>query len=145
MSMQADGQKFAERLRSLPQLIERHVKPVMASSADEIVRAMQSLAPNHLKNKISWTWGAPPAGTTVMLHLGEADVDDFRITIYCSDRRAHWWEFGTADRYQKTTGRYSGRITAQPFFYPAFRLLRAKSRRRIRTAVRKAIKEAMSK
>lgn len=33
---------------------------------------------------------------------------------------AHLFEFGTAERFQTTTGRYVGRMTMQPFMRPAW-------------------------
>lgn len=49
----------------------------------------------------------------------EAPVSDVRMA---ADWR--WFEFGTAERVQKSTGRRAGRIKAQPFVVPQVELLR---------------------
>lgn len=43
-------------------------------------------------------------------------VSEVRAKKSAADWR--WFEFGTAERFQRTTGRRAGRITAQPFVHP---------------------------
>jgi HK97 gp10 family phage protein len=40
--------------------------------------------------------------------------------------KAHWFEFGTVGRVQKTTGRYVGKMKATPFMRPAFEHIKPK-------------------
>lgn len=42
-------------------------------------------------------------------------------------RMAHWFEFGTGARVQRTTGRETGRMPATPFLRPAIERMRAKA------------------
>lgn len=142
MSIQQDGQRFARKLRRAPVLVARHMRPAMETGATEMVAMMRQFAPEFLRDSIKWKWGAAPRGAVILDRVGGRG--DLQISIYSADRRAHWWEFGTADRYQKSTGRYVGRITAQPFFWPAYRLLRRRVRRRMNAAMRRGIREAMA-
>lgn len=134
--------RFARKLRRAPQLVGRYLPPAMEKSATEMVAMMQRFAPDHLKDKIEWTWGDAPEGARVIGRVGKK-TDDLRITVFVDSAWAHWWEFGTAERYQKTTGRYAGRIEAEPFFWVSYRLLKKRIQRRLKAAMRKAIKEAM--
>jgi hypothetical protein len=141
--MKADGERFARRLTNVPAVVQRHVRPALEKSAAEMVAAMRQLAPDWLAPSIKWTWGEAPAGAFTLHALGGAESGNLRITIYSADFRARWFEFGTGDRYQKSTGRYTGRITATPFFWPGFRLVQKRAQRRIAAAVSRAVREAM--
>lgn len=133
--------RLVRKLRvTIPQAVRREVRAELARQAGRIVAMMKVLAPDWLRGSIDWTFGNPPSGAIVLADFGGAE-SDMGVTIYTTDWRARWFEFGTADRVQKTTGRRVGRITAQPFFYPAFRLFRGPARSAIARAVRRGIKE----
>ncbi len=140
--MKAGGEVLTRKLRRIAPLVLHHVRPALEKAASELVGLMRQMAPEHLKPHIKWTWGAAPRGAFTIDRITGGDAD-LRITIYVGKRWAHWWEFGTADRYTKA-GRYSGRITPQPFFWPAYRLLKRRNQRRIRTAMNRAVREAMA-
>jgi hypothetical protein len=125
---------------SIPKAVRAEVRKALAKQATRIVAAMKVLAPEWLRDSIDWTFGNPPSGAVVLADFGGAE-SDMGVTIYTTDWRARWFEFGTAERVQRSTGRRVGRITAQPFFYPAFRLFRQPARSAIARAVRKGIKE----
>jgi hypothetical protein len=83
--------------------------------------------------------------------LGVDRGDGVRATLYATARTsrypggfpavARWFEFGTGPRFQRTTGRYSGVIVAQPYFFPVYRA----ERRRIRSAITRAVRRAFQK
>lgn len=123
----------------------------MEEGAAEIVAEMKRMAPvlkepdarrraGALRDSIGWTWGEVPAGTFVIdeIRSGRNAGDQYatlRIKIYAGSKEAfyaRWQEFGTRNH------------PAQPFFYVAWRKNRAKFRRRIRTQVRRAIREAFA-
>lgn len=113
----------------------------MEEGAAEIVAEMKRLAPvesGKLRDSINWTWGDVPAGsfTIADIRSGKNAGEQYatlRIKIYAGSREAYyarWQEFGTKNQ------------PAQPFFYVIWRKEKAKFRRRIRDAVKTAIKEA---
>ena len=143
--MAADGARLARKMRRVSALLERHVTAAMESGAEEMVGAMRGFAPDWLRPSIKWTWGDAPSGALVIDALGGgSEAQALKITIYSDDYRARWFEFGTGERVQKSTGRRVGRITAQPFFWPGYRLLRRRVRSSISRAVSRAFREAMA-
>lgn len=136
------ARELERKLLAMPKAVEAEVRKAMAQGADEIVDAMRRLAPDWLRPSIKWTWGNAPLRAVALAGFGRPGLL-LRITIYSQDYRAQWFEFGTADRVQKTTGRHVGRISAVPFFYPAFRLTRRRARSRIARALSKALRESV--
>lgn len=113
----------------------------MEEGAAEIVAIMKatvSVKSGALRDSIGWTWGDVPAGSFVIADVRSGknagmQYATLRIKIYAGNREAFygaWQEFGTS------------KMPAQPFFYHVWKEHRPKFRRRIATAVRKAIKEA---
>lgn len=94
--------------------------------------------PGALRDSIGWTWGEVPAGsfTIADIRSGRNAGEQYatlQLKIYAGNREAfygRWQEFGTTEH------------AAQPFFFSVWKKHRAAFRRRIRTAVRKAIREA---
>lgn len=115
--------------RSVPG-IEGELRTAIAKSADEMVALAMNYAPEKdgdLKRSIGWGWGSATAGI-----LGRAA--SLRAIVFAGDDTAfyaRWVEFGTKQ----------GR-RAQPFFFPAYRLLRKRIRSRLSRAMTKAIKAA---
>lgn len=55
-----------------------------------------------------------------MQHVSMRNTKGFRVGLRQPfSPLSHLMEFGTTDRTQKTTGRYTGRMPAQPFLRPA--------------------------
>ncbi|TMV48534.1 HK97 gp10 family phage protein [Thioclava sp. BHET1] len=154
---------FQRRLRALPAAVRASVRPAMERSAEEICQLARSLCPvdqGDLKASIGWTWGNAPAGSMVLGSVGKGAA--LSITIYAGNDEAYyarWVEFGTqagitgqrvsgagAGNKQSSKGRKSLRThpgtSAQPFFFPAYRLGKKKAVARINRAVSKAVKEA---
>lgn len=124
----------------------------MEEGAEEIVQEMKRRAPvlkntrnkrrrpGALRDSIGWTWGEVPAGsfTIADIRSGRNAGEQYatlRLKIYAGSKEAfygRWQEFGTTEH------------AAQPFFFNTWKKNRAAFRRRIRTAVRKAIKEALA-
>lgn len=149
--------RLQRRLNAIPKRMRDAVRPAMERSADEIVAMAKSLCPvdeGALRDSIGWTWGNAPAGSVIVGRVGEGELT---ITLYAGSNEAfyaRWVEFGTqgAVRGQRVAdGRRKGKMrksyrshpgtAAQPFFYPAYRLLKKRSASRIKRAVAKAVKE----
>lgn len=135
MSAQLD--KLKARLEAFPKAVREAVGPVLVKSAEEIAGAMRQLAETSrdtgaLIDSIAVT--GPGASTPPYSQPGGSMVvpeNAVAITVGNSHvRYAHLVEYGTA------------KAPAQPFFWPAFRLYRTRARRRINSAIGKAVRES---
>ncbi|GAB1378667.1 HK97-gp10 family putative phage morphogenesis protein [Pararhodobacter aggregans] len=154
---------FQKRMRAIPKAARAAVRPALDRSAEELVALQRSLAPvdeGDLVGSIGWTDGPPPAGSLAVATMPEDP--DLAVTVYAGNEKvfhARWVEFGTqaavagarvanpgAGNRQSKRGRFSYRshpgTTAQPFFYPAYRLLKKRITARIKRAIGKAVKAA---
>ena len=133
--------RLQARLAKVPDIARAAAAKAMEEGAAEIVAEMKRLAPvesGKLRDSINWTWGDVPAGsfTIADIRSGKNSGEQYatlRIKIYAGSREAYyarWQEFGTKNH------------PAQPFFFVAWKAQRAKFRKRIRDAVKTAIKEA---
>lgn len=136
---------FKRRIDAIPATVRAAAAREMGRGAEELVQEIKRLAPRdpkpdgiHLEDHIGWTWGDAPAGSFTMGEIKsgkDAGIQyaALRITIYANPKDskgrayASWVEFGTQ------------RSAARPFFWQPFR----DHRRRIRTRVLKAIREAI--
>lgn len=131
----------------VPGLVRDELVKVLEEEAAKVVSEMRSLAPlPQIAAAINWTWGEDvPAGSIRIGSYRGSQYGKLAVTIYV-DRDgawyAHFWEFGTGPRYQKTTGRYTGQIMAQPYFYPVFRANKRRIKARLSRAVSRAMKKA---
>ncbi|MBP0439587.1 HK97-gp10 family putative phage morphogenesis protein [Tianweitania sediminis] len=124
--------KLNRKLARLPGVARNEMRQALAQSAREITNLMEALVPQDtgaLAGSIGWTWGEAPKGS---LAIGFVKSGEMTITIYCGDADAYyarWVEFGTR------------KLSAQPFFYPAYRALRKRSASRIKRSARRAAKK----
>lgn len=132
MTVKVQGlEKLRAKMRALPDAVRGEIRAAMERGANEIVALAKTLVPvdqGDLRDSIGWTWGDAPTGSMALAQGGTADM---RLTIYAGDSQAfyaRWVEFGTA------------RMSAQPFFFPAYRALRRRVRSRVARAVNKAAK-----
>lgn len=161
--MSGDGglASFQRRMRAIPKAAREAVTPALMREAHDMADLMERLVPEDdgdLMNSITVTGpGEPtpphsqPGGSAVVPENGVA------ITAGNSEvRYAHMVEYGTAAHdVSKGAASVSGRLrarffggrqhpgmTAQPFFWPAYRMRRKRALNRIKRAIGKAIKEA---
>lgn len=135
--------RFKKKLRRLPDVARAEIRKGLETSANEIVDLMKRMVPfkeGKLRESIGWTWGAPPEGASVFATAaGEAG---FVITIYAGDRstvvtNARGIEFQNA--LIQEFG--SEKMTANPFFRPAWRINRKRAQGRISRALGKAARK----
>lgn len=121
------------RIKRIPAMVQRYGQDAMEKGAQEIVDMMKRLAPvddGDLRDSIGWTWGDAPKGAVAMLKSAPI-AGNLRITIYAGNSKAYyarWVEFGTQ------------KMAAHPYFFPSYRALRTRTKRRLATAVRKGLK-----
>lgn len=127
----AKGVKELEKkLMAMPNRVEIAARKAMEKGADELVAMMKRLVPvdqGDLRESIAWTWGEAPKGSVVLAE-SEPDARGLKITVYATDYKARWIEFGTV------------KMRAQPFFFPSYRTLRKRIQSRIKREVKKAIR-----
>lgn len=128
----------------IPAQVEKATAAAMEVGADEIVAMMRRLVPvdtGQLRNSIGWTWGDPPKGAMVLGKSKSAGGDGRNvITIYAGNEQT---VVGSRSQFQLARLQEFGTqaMSAQPFFFPAYRALRKRVRGRITRQMKKAIKD----
>lgn len=126
------NRKFA----ALPQIAKDEIRKALARSAGEIAAFARSLVPvdsGALRDSIGWTYGAAPKGS---MTLASAAVGELTVTVFAGNSEAYyarWVEFGTQ------------KMTAQPYFFPAYRALRKRARSRVSRATTAAAKKVAAR
>lgn len=126
---------FQKRMAAIPKAAREAIKPALMKSAEEIADMQRRLAPRdegELIESIKVT--GPGEATPPYSQPGGATTvpeNAVAITVGNSDvRYPHLQEYGTSKQ------------AAQPFFWPAYRLLKKRTQGRIKRAIGKAIREA---
>ena len=117
-------------LAAMPKRVENATRKAMEKGAQEMVDMAKRLVPvesGSLRDSINWTWGEAPKGATVLAESTPTERG-LKITVYATDFKARWLEFGTV------------KMRAQPYFFPSWRTLRKRIKSRIVREQRKAIK-----
>jgi HK97 gp10 family phage protein len=142
--------KLNRRLAAMPAETKRQVSAAIEKSAQELVAQAKRFAPvekGDLRDSVEWHW----TGQGDDSGLGAASVsrqsvkgaENLSATITAGGTpqggHAGWVEFGTSG------GEGHAATPAQPFFFPAYRLLRKRIRTRIATALSKAIKASVGR
>lgn len=127
--------RFERRWRAIPQRVRDAVASEMERIADQVVADMRRLVPRKsgdLAASIGWTWGEAPKGSMTIGSVGGREYAGLKITFFAGggdEFYGRFQEFGTQD------------MTANPFFFPVWRLWRRRAKSRISRAVSKAITE----
>ncbi len=134
-SLAEQSRILSARLKSIPKVVVKELRPALIKGAEEIATTMKVLAPKDegdLEASIAVT---PPGGTTPAYAEGggrrTATENQALVTVGNENvRHGHLQEFGTVKH------------EAQPFMRPGYRLARPKAQRRINRAVGQAVKKA---
>lgn len=156
--------RIEAKLRKIPDVAVEAARRAMEEGAQQLVDMMKASVPARsgaLRASIGWTWGELPPGTFMIeeVRSGRNAGEQFatlQLKIYAGSKDAFYArfvEFGTQAHSlarnanvargsrQDQGGRHLG-TPAQPFFFPAWRKMRAEWRREIRKQVRAAIRDA---
>lgn len=126
--------KLKARLAAIPQAIRERALVETKQQAEELAALMRRLAPEDtgaLKESITVT-GPGQATPPYSQPGGTYIVPDNAYAVSAGNSKSrivHLVEWGTE------------KAEAQPFFYPAVRMLKKRYRQRIRAAINKAVKE----
>ncbi|MEQ8292487.1 MAG: hypothetical protein RIA08_09790 [Roseovarius sp.] len=134
--------RFERRWKAIPKAVREAVTDTLEQNAKELVAEMNRVKPLD-DIEVGWTWGKPPKGSVAVAKSAKTSLG-VAITVWArakpgSGFNAGWFEFGTSERQQKS-GKSTGAITAQPFFYPIYRARRRRGKSRLTRNVNKAIK-----
>ncbi len=148
--------KLFNALRRVAPTMKSNLKKALAKSGEEWVSKAQALAPvgatGKLRESIGYTFGKAPDGSlsqaSQVIRSGTP-----AITIFAGNKEAFYVrfvEFGTAggtfgsrsDQQGRKVKRTHPGTTAQPFFFPAYRILRTRIKSRLSRAMSQSIKQA---
>lgn len=117
------------KLAAIPAKVEAKTRLAMEKGAEELVAMMKRLVPvdqGDLRDSIQWKWGEAPKGAFKIAD-STPDSRGLKISVFATDFKARWIEFGTL------------KMRAQPFFFPSYRALRKRIKSRITREMKKAI------
>ncbi|WP_034996442.1 HK97-gp10 family putative phage morphogenesis protein [Beijerinckia mobilis] len=129
---------LTKRLEAIPKAVKNAVQPSLQKSGNELADMQKHLAPvdtGALRDSITVT----PAGQMTPAYSqpgGSHIVPENAVAITVGNqevRYPHLVEYGTAE------------AKAQPFFWPAFRLLKKRIENRTKRAISKAVKDDWNK
>ncbi|WP_165815996.1 HK97-gp10 family putative phage morphogenesis protein [Kumtagia ephedrae] len=135
----AGKQKFLAQIDALPQALRTEIRKALEQSAEETTDLMRRFAPvesGALRASIGYSFGEAPKGAlssaarTVKAEAGLA------VTLFAGGGKAFYarfQEFGTQE------------MSANPYFFPAYRLARKRVRARMARAMRNGAKKALGK
>jgi HK97 gp10 family phage protein len=122
-------------LKNVAPGMEKGIADALVKSADEMVQQAKQFAPvddGDLRNSIAYTVGKYSADNANVRGSSSGGGSDSSVTVHAGNAKAYYAafvEFGVPDRPK------------QPFFFPAFRLLRKRIKGRLSRAMSKAIKD----
>lgn len=129
---------FQRKMKAMPEAVRKALGPATAKGADEIATMAAHLAPKD-EGDLSGSIVATREGQTTPPYSqpgGAYLVPDGAAVVTAGNsdvRYPHLQEYGTRKH------------AAQPFFWPAYRMLRKRSASRIKRAMGKAIKDEWGK
>lgn len=118
--------QLKRKLKMMPFVAKDEIRGALETSAQEITATAKNFAPTRtgaLRNSIDYTMGREGLGSG----------NELSVTVHAGDDFAYYApfvEFGT-----------SRGASARPFFFPAYRLVRKKVKRRISRATSMAAKK----
>lgn len=119
MSVSPQVARLQRRLEAIPKAVREDVEPTLDRNADELVTLMRQLAPDDPSTP------APDLKTSIKWR----EEGELRRAVFTDDFKARWLEFGTS------------KMDAQPYFWPAVRLLQKRLRNRTKRAISKAVRD----
>lgn len=149
-------ERLKRRQAAIPKAARVNIRAALEKGAQEIATMARVMAPESsgdLKRSIGYTFGEfIPENSNVRGVQGGAGLGDpdLSVTVHAGDAKAFYAafiEFGTAPHPQG--GQFAGTqhpgTAPQPFFFPAYRLLKKRVKGRINRSVKKAARDAVAK
>ena len=146
----AGRREIGRRLRALPAAVRVPVQKAVTDGAGEIARMQRNLAPvksGKLRDSASTSRLPGRRRRRTRSRAADGTTREFEALVTAGNaevRYAHLVEYGTAPHEaggQMEGARHPG-TAAQPFFWPGYRLTRARVRSKVKRTITKAIKTA---
>ncbi|MGV1801565.1 HK97-gp10 family putative phage morphogenesis protein [Agrobacterium vitis] len=145
--------RLKRRIRSMPSATKAEIRAALDDGSSEMVDLAKSFVPEKtgaLARSIDKTWGEyKPENANVRGVSSGGGGHDLSVVIHAGDAEAYyasWVEFGTASH--TNGGKFKGTMhpgaKANPYFFPAYRLLKKRMKSKLSRAMRRAIKKAAS-
>lgn len=140
--------ELSRKLKAIPNSVLEEVTAQLEKEAGKIVSEMNALKPIP-EITVGWTWGDAPAGAVTIGQVRGREFGRIAITIFATANTkkgsrpaiARWFEFGTKDRYHDS-GKYTGKISQSPYFFPVWRSNRTRFRGNLSRAVTRGVRKA---
>lgn len=116
--------RLQRRLNAIPAAVRQAVQPSLDKNSNELANLMKRLAPDDPETK------GDDLRSSIHVEQGKHELS--RAVVADAEHTLHV-EFGTS------------KMDAQPFFYPAKRLLAKKIKRSLKSAVSRAVKKEWGK
>ena len=136
----AQLERLQKRLKAIPKAVRDAVQPALRASGQELVDAMKALAePSRKTGELIDSITYTTAGNTTPPYSepgGSRVVPENAVAVTAGNtkvRYPHFVEYGTS------------KMAAEPFFWPAYRLLKKKLSARIKRSASKAVRENWAK
>lgn len=146
--------KLLRRMARMPVEARKEIRKALETSAEEMADVAKRFAPREsgaLARSIDYTFGAYKAANANVRAVGGyggLQDKDLTVTIHAGDSVA-WYaalvEYGTPPHAQPNNpriGYHHPGASPQPFFMPAYRLIKKRVRSRISRAINRAAKKA---
>lgn len=144
------SEALAKRLAAIAPEIKAKLVPALVKSAEEVADKARALAEASRRTgeTIESITVTPPGGTTPAYAQGgqSARAHELQALVTVGSpevRTAHLIELGTGERHHKD-GTPTGKVEAQPFMLPSWRLSKARVERRINRAINAGVKAAVA-
>lgn len=129
-------EKLARKILQLVPAAEQELAKAALTGAEEVIGLAKQYAHPAIKGSgrarlVTGRTGAAAAAT------GRTGAVAAEAAF--TDNRAHWFEFGTQERFHES-GKSTGRMPATPALFPAYRILKRRVTGRMSRAVSKAAK-----
>jgi HK97 gp10 family phage protein len=132
--------RLQKRLDAIPKAVRDAVQPALAASGQELVNGMKTLAePSRDTGALIDSIAFTTAGNTTPPYSepgGSRVVPENAVLVTAGNAKAryvHFVEYGTS------------KMAAEPFFWPAYRLLKKRLSSRIKRAASKSVRENWAK
>lgn len=146
--------KINEIFDRLPDVIMGELTKQIEKEAEKIVALMEQDKPVGIDGKpiekleIGWTWGDAPRGSVTVGRVANNEYGKVGVTVYArgatdSGFGAAWFEFGTRERFHES-GKSTGVLPAQPFFWKSYRARRQRLKPNFRSAITRGVNKAKS-
>jgi HK97 gp10 family phage protein len=132
--MADDIASLRKKLRAIPKAARDAAMPSLLKSGDELVNAQRALVPVR-------------SGTLRDSIRAEAHPDELKVIVKAGGPATTKPARAGHGSYDYSVGVEHGTadMAAEPFFYPAYRLLKKRLRSRTKRAISKAVKQEFSK